>query len=222
MVKGCFIGLPQNRKGYMVSDSQNPLRVYVSCDVTFVEIPETFKHMTIQIDRRVPKCEEIPINVKARPESNSEIEKFVTEGNNAKEQSEGGDVMETAVKDTPIQLCQSMRTKHAPTQDDDLWYSVISYSRWKGPRESEEPQNTALVIKDPVTYEEAMLRNNAVYWKKACAEELKAFIKQELFSIVPKPVEHKVIECKWVFKTKLNEDGQMEYYKAWLVAQGFS
>jgi len=110
MVEGCFIGLPQNRKGYMVSDSQNPLRVYISCDMTFVEIPETFKHMTIQINRRVPECEEIPINVKARPESNSEIEKFVTEGNNAKEQSEGGDVMETAVEDTPIQLCQSMRT----------------------------------------------------------------------------------------------------------------
>ena len=84
----------------MVSNSQNPLRVYVSCDVIFVEIPETSKHMTIQIDGRVPECEEIPINVKARPESNSEIEKFVTKGNNAKEQSEGEDVMETAVKDT--------------------------------------------------------------------------------------------------------------------------
>jgi len=42
-----------------------------------------------------------------------------------------------------------------------------------------------------------------------------------LFSIVLKPVGCKVIGCKWVFKTKLDEDGQVEYYKAWLVAQGF-
>jgi len=64
------------------------------------------------------------------------------------------------------------------------------------PRESEEPQNTALVIKDPVTYKEAMSRNDVVYWKKACAEELEAFVKQELFSIVLKPVGRKVIRCK--------------------------
>ena len=33
-IEGHFVGLPQNKKGYIVSDSQNPLRVYVSRDVT--------------------------------------------------------------------------------------------------------------------------------------------------------------------------------------------
>jgi len=83
----------------------------------------------------------------------------------------------------------------------------MSYSRQKVPGKSKKPQNTVLVIKDPVTYEEAMSRNNAVYWKKACTKELEAFVKQELFSTVLKPIGHKVIGCKWVFKTKLNKDG---------------
>jgi len=96
---------------------------------------------------------------------------------------------------------------------------VTSYSRQKVPGESEKPQNTAFVMKDPVTYKEAMSRNDAVYWKKACTE---AFVKQELFSTVLKSVGCKVIGCKWVFKTKLDEDGQVERYKARLVAQGFS
>jgi len=99
---------------------------------------------------------------------------------------------------------------------------VTFYSRQKVPGESEELQNTVLVMKDPVTYEEAMSRNDVVYWKKACTKELEAFVKQELFSIVLKPVGCKVIGCKWVFKTKLNENGQVECYKAWLVVQGFS
>jgi len=118
------------------------------------------------------------------------------------------------VEDAPIQLCRSTRVKHTLTQDNDLWYSVTSYSRQKVPGKSEKPQNTALVMKDPVTYEETMSRNDVVYWKKVYVEELEAFIKQELFSIVLKPVGHKVIGYKWVFKTKLNENSQVEYYKA--------
>jgi len=48
---------------------------------------------------------------------------------------------------------------------------------------------------------------------------LQEFVRQNLFSTVPG---HKVMGCKWVFKTKLDENGQTERYKAWLVAQGFS
>jgi len=40
-IEGHFVGLPQNRKGYIVSNSWNPLRVYVSHDVIFVKTPET-------------------------------------------------------------------------------------------------------------------------------------------------------------------------------------
>jgi len=55
-----------------------------------------------------------------------------------------------------------------------------------------------------------------------CAEELKEFVRQNLFSTVPRPIGQKVIGCKWVFKTKLDTEGQIEHYKARLVAQGFS
>jgi len=46
-------------------------------------------------------------------------------------------------------------------------------------------------------------------------------VRQKLFSIVPKPIGCKVIGCKWVFKTKLDAEGQIERYKARLVAQEF-
>jgi len=197
----------------MVSDSRNPLRVYVSRDVIFVETPKTSEHMTIQINEKVPESDGFSMNIEER---NSEVENLVAEDNNVGKDG----TTETTVEDTSVQLCRSTRVKHTLTQDNDLQYSVTFYSRQKVP--GEEPQNTTLVIKDPVTYEEAMSRNNAVYWKKACAEELEAFVKQELFSTVLKLIGCKVIGCKWVFKTKLNEDGQVERYKARLVAQEFS
>ena len=80
----------------------------------------------------------------------------------------------------------------------------------------------ALTMKDPGTFEEAMSRSDVWHWKKACTEELEEFVRQEVFSAVPTPIGRKVVGCKWVFKTKLDSEGQVERYKARFVAQGFS
>jgi len=39
-ISGLFVGLFQNRKAYIVADSQNLLKVYISHDVIFLERPE--------------------------------------------------------------------------------------------------------------------------------------------------------------------------------------
>jgi len=145
--------------------------------------------MTIQINKEMPKSDGFPIDVEGR---NSEIENLVVEDNNVGK----GSITKTTMEDTPIQLHQLTRVKHTLTQDNNLQYSVMFYLRQKVPGKSKEPQNTALVIKDLVTYEEAISKNDAVYWKKACTEELEVFVKQELFSTVLKPIGHKVIGCK--------------------------
>ena len=62
------------------------------------------------------------------------------------------------------------------------------------PRKFEEPQNMALMIKDPVTYEEVMSRSDVIYWKKAYAEELEELVRQNLFGTVSRPMGHKVVE----------------------------
>ncbi|GBE88792.1 Retrovirus-related Pol polyprotein from transposon TNT 1-94 [Sparassis crispa] len=75
---------------------------------------------------------------------------------------------------------------------------------------------------EPQTYEEAMSRPDAARWKAACAEELHAFVKAELYDEVERPQNRKVIDCKWVFKIKRGPDGEIEKYKARLVAKGFT
>jgi len=79
----------------MVSDSQNPLRVYVSCNVIFVETPETSERMTIQIDKEVPESDGSPIDIEER---NSKVENSVAEDNNVGKSG----TTETTVEDTSI------------------------------------------------------------------------------------------------------------------------
>jgi len=81
----------------MVSDSQNPLRVYISHDVTFVETPETSERMTIQIDEEMPKSDRSSMDIEGR---NREVENLVAEDNNIGK----SDTIETTMEDAPIQL----------------------------------------------------------------------------------------------------------------------
>lgn len=75
---------------------------------------------------------------------------------------------------------------------------------------------------DLESHEEAMSRPDADMWKAACTEELLAFAKAELYDEVEKPHDRKVVGCKWVFNVKHGPDGTIEWYKARLIAKGFT
>jgi Reverse transcriptase (RNA-dependent DNA polymerase) len=80
----------------------------------------------------------------------------------------------------------------------------------------------AHTIIKPKTYEEAMSTSQAPHWQVACNEELLSFIKTHLYDEVDRPSGQKVVDCKWVFKLKQGPDGEVIWYKAQLVARGFT
>lgn len=51
--------------------------------------------------------------------------------------------------------------------------------------------------------------------------EFQTLQRQNTWSLVPAPPHANPVECKWVFKLKLNSDGSIARYKARLVAKGF-
>src|ERR1043165_1650633 len=53
-------------------------------------------------------------------------------------------------------------------------------------------------------------------------EELNQFSKNDVWDLVPKPRGFNIIGTKWVFRNKLNEQGEVVRNKARLVAQGYS
>ena len=59
-------------------------------------------------------------------------------------------------------------------------------------------------------------------WVKAMNEELDQIEKNQTWDLVPRPKDKNVIGAKWVFKNKMNEDGQVVRNKARLVCKGYA
>ena len=75
---------------------------------------------------------------------------------------------------------------------------------------------------DPVSLMEALSNSDKAYWKDAMEKEVKSLSVNKVWDLVSLPKGKKVVGSKWVFKTKRNVDGNVERYKARLVAQGYS
>ena len=59
-------------------------------------------------------------------------------------------------------------------------------------------------------------------WIEAMNEEKEQIENNKTWTIIPRPKEKNVIDKKWVFINKLNEDGKVSRNKARLVCKGYS
>ena len=75
---------------------------------------------------------------------------------------------------------------------------------------------------DPTSYNEAICSDKSSEWNKAMIDELDSMKKNGVWELVELPKGVKPVGCKWVFKTKLDPNGNVERYKARLVAKGYT
>ena len=59
-------------------------------------------------------------------------------------------------------------------------------------------------------------------WLIAMRNEMQSMPNNDVWEFVDLPKGYKPIGCKWVFKTKRDNKGNVERYKAWLVAKGYT
>jgi len=76
-----------------------------------------------------------------------------------------------------------------------------------------------LSVIEPATVDEALSDDG---WILAMQEQLNQFQRNDVWDLVPKPPQKNIIGTKWVFRNKLNEQGEVTRNKATLVAQGYS
>jgi hypothetical protein len=75
---------------------------------------------------------------------------------------------------------------------------------------------------EPITYQDAITSIDKNEWQQAMQQEMNSLIKCNTWTLCELPPGRNAIGNRWVYKTKLNEDGSIERYKARLVVQGFS
>ena len=72
---------------------------------------------------------------------------------------------------------------------------------------------------EPKNIKEALLDNS---WINAMHDELNQFVRNKVWTLVPRPLDQSVVGTKWIFRNKLDENGNVVRNKARLVAQGYS
>ena len=76
-----------------------------------------------------------------------------------------------------------------------------------------------LVDQELACFEEAMKKKE---WVEAMTEEYHSIMKNDVWSIVPRPKDKAVVSAKWLYKIKHASDNNIEKYKTMFVARGFS
>ena len=69
---------------------------------------------------------------------------------------------------------------------------------------------------------EALDGKNSREWKEALDAEYSSLINNETWELVPPPLDANIVGSKWVLKVKRDANGNINRYKARLVAQGYS
>ncbi|KAM0001405.1 putative RNA-directed DNA polymerase [Helianthus debilis subsp. tardiflorus] len=88
-------------------------------------------------------------------------------------------------------------------------YTPSSYHTSTGPSPCLEPTSFTVANKSPE-------------WRQAMAEEFDALVKNGTWSLVPYVKNTNVIDSKWVYRLKTDQNGKVIRHKARLVAKGFN
>ena len=74
----------------------------------------------------------------------------------------------------------------------------------------------------PTSFEEAMRSVYLYEWQEAMEVEMNSMNTNDVWDLEEIPNWAKIVSCERVYKTKYDSKGNVERYKAWLVAKGFT
>ncbi|GJZ20174.1 retrovirus-related pol polyprotein from transposon TNT 1-94 [Tanacetum coccineum] len=193
---------PKSYEGVFLGYSQNSkayiilnkqtIKVEELLNVTFDETPPPPKTPPLEDDELV---EEEAIEVSKTKPIGNDLEDISLENNQMANIKES--------KSHPLENVignLNQRTLRSQSQDKSKFFCFIS---------TIEPKNINETLKDE-------------NWVMAMQEELNQFKTNDVWELVPNPMEMTIIGTKWVYRNKLDENGAVTRNKARLVAQGYN
>ncbi len=149
-----------------------------------------------------------PISLKERPAEDVEGDEFTSNSSSEEEFATS--------QDEGLNESQQDGRRERPQRQHKEW----PCDWWVATKEVERA--TIAFSEEPQTVEEALNGEDAKKWEIAMQEEYDFLVVNNTWSLVPLPKGRKPISCKWVFKIKHGVNGEVERYKARLVARGFT
>jgi len=117
-------------------------------------------------------------------------------------------------KDLPSGISELGALGEDETDDEDLEIEELEFAMAAAISSAE-----AL---DPKSLEEAKEQSDWPMWEEAIRKELKSLKDAKTWTLIERPPGKNIVGCKWVFRIKKNSAGEIEKYKARLVARGFT
>lgn len=233
-----FVGYSSSHKAYRFLDPETG-KITISRDAKFYENSNSKGNVKMKsIDIPVSAEEVIWYESAATKRADTEVkpretaEDDTTESDSESDEASGYD---GSLTESPENLeISEIESDYETTNDNDTTLTLINSLnpieiQEEKTEDSEFPLNPeACVVMavnesiEPRSYKEAIAGKLSQYWKEAMDEEFKSLQDNRTWKIVQLPPGRKAIGCKWVYKQKLNENGEVIRYKARLVAQGFS
>lgn len=190
-----LVGYASHEKGYKLWDEESR-RIFFSRDVKFDECGAS---KTKQLDsERVSSDENLDISshlddsIDKKLSSSISLDSPIAEASaDSSNTVESEPTAEEGAETVPVQTVESTaarrssRVRNAPGD----W--------WKGA--------SALIstgFADPRSFHEAVQHPEARLWMKASKEEYSSLMENDAWKLVPRPSNHNVVSCRWLFKTK--------------------
>ncbi|KAJ0733108.1 putative RNA-directed DNA polymerase [Helianthus annuus] len=126
------------------------------------------------------------------------------------------------VQTTPIPQTNTTQPTSSPSQPTTPRYRPPHLRPHPKSRKIFDPSaniaTTSTVPSEPTSFTVA---NESAEWRQAMAAELHALHRNGTWSLVPPVPNSNVIDCKWVYRLKTDQHGNLTRHKARLVAKGF-
>ncbi|KAK2403016.1 hypothetical protein QL285_052490 [Trifolium repens] len=219
--KGIFIGYSERSKAYRVYNSETNT-VEESIHVRFDDkVPDNKmseqddSYAGVPYQYNYPEAEKIS---EANETSEAEME-VISEGASPIEASEEHDDISEDEMQENVEA-PKRKFKYKSSHLEDLILGNKESPRKTRPAYQQNDSLLGLIsMIEHKNVDEALTDDG---WIVAMQDELNQFQRNDVWDLVPRPTHKNIIGTKWVFRNKLNEQGEVVRNKARLVAQGYS
>eukprot|EP00253_Pinus_taeda_P015476 PITA_15476 len=206
--KCIFTGYSEQSKDYKL---YNPVtkKTIISIDVVFKEQEAWNGAVDKPVDAQVPLMEEDDVVEKEQQESQVKTPNRNTPTRTPRFSKQHGPSSRSTSQESPSNQSsdESRNGKRKMRSLKDI-YDDLDVS-----------SNFSLLSFQPSSFEKVIRDEN---WVQAMDEEIEAIEYNDTWDLINLPKDKILIGVNWVYKTKLNEKGEIDRFKARFVAKGFS